>query len=62
VVHQKFVRTGERRGDVVAVVDGLAAGETVVSSGAFKLRNGTAVKVNDKLAPAASLTPRPTED
>ena len=62
VVHQKFVRTGERRGDVVAVVDGLAAGETVVSSGAFKLRNGTVVKVNNALAPAARLDPRPTED
>ncbi len=62
VAHQRFVRTGERRGDVVAVVDGLRAGETVVSSGAFKLRNGMAVRVNDALAPAAHLAPKPTED
>ena len=40
VARQKFVRLGERRGDFVAVVSGLAAGETVVSTGAFKLRNG----------------------
>ena len=62
VARQKFIRTGERRGDVVAVVDGLRAGETVVSSGAFKLRNGMAVRVNDKLAPEAHLAPKPTED
>ena len=62
MIPERFIRTGERRGDVVAVVDGLRAGETVVSSGAFKLRNGTAVRVNDKLAPEAHLAPRPTED
>ena len=61
VVHQKFVRTGERRGDLVAVTAGLTAGETIVSSGAFKLRNGAAVAVNDKLAPQARETPNPTD-
>jgi membrane fusion protein (multidrug efflux system) len=61
VVHQKFVRTGERRGDLVAVTDGLAAGETIVSSGAFKLRNGAAVAVNDQLAPQAREAPNATE-
>jgi membrane fusion protein (multidrug efflux system) len=62
VAHQRFVRTGERRGDVVAIVSGLSAGETVVSSGAFKLRNGAAVAVNNALAPKAQIAPRPTED
>jgi membrane fusion protein (multidrug efflux system) len=61
VVHQKFVRTGERRGDLVAVTQGLAAGETIVSSGAFKLRNGATVAVNDTLAPDARLAPAPAE-
>jgi membrane fusion protein (multidrug efflux system) len=61
VVRQKFVRTGERRGDFVVIESGLEAGETVVSSGAFKLRNGMAVVVNDALAPKPELTPRPTE-
>lgn len=60
VAHQKFVRTGERRGDLVAVEAGLEAGEDVVSSGAFKLRNGAAVKVNNALAPKAQLAPNPT--
>ena len=62
VVRQKFVRTGERRGDVVTVLSGLSAGETVVSSGAFKLRNGTAVAVNNALAPEAQLAPKPADD
>src|SRR5229473_1869787 len=39
VARQKFVRLGERRGDLVAVASGLNAGETLVSSGAFKLHN-----------------------
>ncbi len=62
VVRQKFVRVGERRGDFVAVVSGLEKDEVVVSSGAFKLRNGAAVAVNDKLKPEARLDPRPADE
>jgi len=62
IARQKFVRTGEHRGDLVAVVSGLQAGEIVVSSGAFKLRNGMAVAVNDALAPDARLAPKPADD
>jgi membrane fusion protein (multidrug efflux system) len=58
---QKFVRLGERRGDMVAVASGVAGGETVVTSGAFKLRNGTAVVVHNDLAPSAELAPKPTD-
>ncbi len=62
VARQKFIRTGERRGDLVTVASGLEPGETVVSSGAFKLRNGGAVAVNNALAPKAQLAPKPTDD
>jgi membrane fusion protein (multidrug efflux system) len=61
VAQQKFIRLGERRGDLVAVVSGLTAGETVVSSGAFKLRNGAAVVVKNDLAPTAEAAPRPVD-
>jgi membrane fusion protein (multidrug efflux system) len=62
VARQKFVRLGERRGDLVAVASGLEAGQTVVSSGAFKLRPGTAVVVQNDLAPDARLAPTPSEN
>lgn len=61
LARQRFVRLGERRGDFVAVVSGLAAGEQIVSTGAFKLRNGAAVVLNDALAPDAQLAPRPVD-
>ena len=62
VAKQKFVRLGERRGDLVAVTAGLRPGERVVSTGAFKLRNGTTVAVNDALAPDAKLAPKPPNE
>jgi membrane fusion protein (multidrug efflux system) len=61
VARQRFVRLGERRGDLVAVVSGLKAGETVVSSGAFKLRNGVTVVVHNDQAPGALLDPKPVD-
>jgi membrane fusion protein (multidrug efflux system) len=61
IARQKFIRAGERRGDLVAVASGLQAGETIVSSGAFKLRNGTAVVVRNDLAPSAELAPKPVD-
>jgi membrane fusion protein (multidrug efflux system) len=61
VARQKFVRLGENRGDFVAVTEGLSPGETVVSSGAFKLRNGMAVAVNNALAPEAKFEPTPAD-
>jgi len=58
-VRQQFVRLGEARGDFVAVLDGLKAGDEVVSSGPFKLRNGEAVIVNNADAPPAQIAPKP---
>jgi len=60
-VQPRFVRLGERRGDLVAVLSGLKEGETIVSNGAFKLRKGAAVIVNNALAPSAELDPKPTD-
>jgi membrane fusion protein (multidrug efflux system) len=62
VAQPHFVRLGERRGDLVAVVSGLKAGETVVSNGAFKLRKGARVAVNNSLAPPVELDPKPTDN
>jgi membrane fusion protein, multidrug efflux system len=51
-VEQRFVKLGDGRGDQVAVVGGVKAGEEVVTSGVFKLRTGAAVVVNNKVQPA----------
>jgi len=61
VLRQQFVRIGDARGDFVAVTQGLKAGETVVSTGVFKLRNGMAVTVNNDLAPKPELNPKPAD-
>jgi membrane fusion protein (multidrug efflux system) len=61
VVRQQVVELGEKRGDFVAVVSGLEAGQTIVSTGAFKLRNGQAVVVDNTLAPKFKLAPEPRD-
>ena len=61
-LRQQFVRLGERRGDFIAVTDGLKEGQTVVSTGVFKLRNGQPVVVDNKLAPEFRLSPTPKDD
>ncbi len=61
VVRQEFVRLGEKRGDFVAVLSGIKATETVVSTGAFKLRNGQEVVIDNSLAPEFKLAPKPDE-
>ncbi len=61
VLRQQFARIGEARGDFVAVTQGLKAGQTIVSTGVFKLRNGMAVAVNNDLAPKPELNPKPPD-
>jgi membrane fusion protein (multidrug efflux system) len=56
---QQFVKLGGARGDQVAVLSGVTAGEEVVSSGVFKLRNGVAVLVNNQIQPGNDPAPRP---
>ena len=59
LARQQFVRLGERRGDFVEVTSGLTAGQSVVSSGVFKLKNGSAVVLNNALAPPVEAAPQP---
>jgi len=61
IVRQQFVRLGEKRGDYVAVVSGLEEGQTVVSTGVFKLRNGQPVSVDNTLTPEFKINPEPEE-
>lgn len=61
VIRQQFVRIGEARGDFVSVTTGLKAGEIVVGTGVFKLRNGMAVTINNDLAPTLQVAPKPAD-
>lgn len=61
VVRQQFVRTGESHGDFVSVLDGLKAGDRVVSAGLFKLRNGAPVSINDDIVPKPVMKPNPSD-
>ena len=61
-VRQQFVKLGPARGDQVAVLEGIDAGAEVVCSGAFKLRNGAAVLVNNEVRPADNPAPRPEDN
>jgi membrane fusion protein (multidrug efflux system) len=60
-VRQKVVKLGESRGDQIAVLSGLQPGDEVVTSGVFKLRNGSAVTVNNAVQPSNSATPKPED-
>ena len=60
-VRQQFVKVGPARGDQVAILSGLNAGDEVVSSGVFKLRNGAAVTINNKIQPENNPAPKPED-
>ncbi len=61
VAQQRFVRTGPQRGNLIAVLSGLKAGEEVVTSGQLKLRNGVPVQVDNTVAPSANPAPSPKD-
>jgi len=61
VAQQVFVTTGATRGDQVAILKGLKAGDEVVSTGQIKLKNGTPVVIDNSVLPANSPNPTPQE-
>ena len=61
VCDQKFVRLGSRKGDFVAVEEGLQEGEKVVSAGGFKLHKGASIVIAEGERPVPSTSPQPSE-
>ena len=61
-VRQQFVKVEGARGDQIGVVSGLNEGDEVVTSGVFKLRNGAAVAVNNKVQPGNNPAPKPEDN
>lgn len=61
-VMQSFVTVGATRGDQIAILDGLKAGQTVVTSGQLKLKNGSLILVNNSVQPNSNANPAVTND
>ncbi|MDP3859073.1 MAG: efflux RND transporter periplasmic adaptor subunit [Stagnimonas sp.] len=62
VARQVFIKTGPTRGDQVAVLSGLKEGDEVVTSGQIKLKNDTAIVINNELQPSSNPDPRPVDE
>jgi membrane fusion protein, multidrug efflux system len=60
-VRQQFVKLGGARGDQIAILSGVSGGDEIVTSGVFKLRNGAAVVVNNKVQPGNKRAPKPED-
>jgi membrane fusion protein, multidrug efflux system len=61
-VKQTFVTLGPTRGDQVAVLTGVKEGDTVVTSGQLKLKNGSAVIINNRVQPSNEEAPGPVDE
>lgn len=59
---ETFVTTGETRGDQIVILQGLNQGDVVVTSGQLKLKNGSAVVINNSIQPGNSATPNVAND
>jgi len=62
VARQVFVTTGDTRGDQVAILRGVKEGDTVVTAGQIKLRNGSAVLINNSILPSNEPNPQPRDE
>jgi membrane fusion protein (multidrug efflux system) len=60
--HQTFITTGPTRGDQIAVLKGVNPGDTVVTAGQVKLRNGAPVVVNNSVQPSSNPSPKPVDE
>lgn len=56
-VKQRFITTGETRGDQIQVLHGLKDGDEIVSSGQLKLQNDSRIIVNNKVQPLNNPAP-----
>lgn len=57
VARETFIKSGETRGDNVAILEGVKEDEQVVNAGQIKLRNGTPVIVDNSHVPTSQNAP-----
>ena len=58
---QTFVTIGPTRGDQVAILRGIEAGDTIVTAGQIKLHNGSVVMIDNSVTPTAEAAPVPVD-
>lgn len=58
---EQAVVLGKTRGDQIEVLKGLKEGDEIATSGIFKLRQGSAVKINNTVQPSNNPAPKPVE-
>src|SRR3984957_14141148 len=61
VARQTFITVGPTRGDQVAILRGIDAGDTIVTAGQIKLHNGSVVMVDNSVTPTADAAPVPID-
>jgi membrane fusion protein, multidrug efflux system len=61
ISQQRFVSTGETRGDQIVILSGITAQDEVVSAGANKLKNGAPISVNNSVKLPNDANPHPKE-
>ncbi len=61
IARQIFVTAGPKRGDQVAILSGIEQGQSVVTAGQMKLRNGSPLIIDNKIRPTADANPIPID-
>ena len=61
IARQVFVTAGLKRGDQVAILSGVEEGQTVVTAGQMKLRNGAPLVIDNTIRPTADANPTPID-
>lgn len=62
VSQQAFVTVGPTRGDQIAILKGVREGDVIITSGQIKLKNGSAIEINNDVQPLNDPDPKPTEE
>jgi membrane fusion protein (multidrug efflux system) len=57
VATQHFIKTGDSRGDQIQVLSGIKEGDTIVTSGQLKLKNGSEVTIDNSIVQPNSAAP-----
>jgi membrane fusion protein, multidrug efflux system len=61
IARQVFITAGLKRGDQVAILSGVEEGQAVVTAGQMKLRNGSALVIDNTIRPTADANPTPID-